>query len=80
MIIDARPRNDYFRDHITGAVSIPFYDLPVFMSKFLPNQISWREVELNFKLMHVKNLRCFNNLFVIQLDNFFLKTVYAGFR
>ena len=33
-----------------------------------------------FKLMNVKNLSCFNNLFVIQLENFFLKTVYAGFR
>ena len=33
-----------------------------------------------FKLMHVKNLRCFNNALIIQLENFFLKTVYAGFR
>jgi len=31
-------------------------------------------------LMHVKNLRCFNKPLIIQLENFFLKTVYAGFR
>jgi len=33
-----------------------------------------------FKLMHVKNLWCFNNPLIIQLETFFLKTVYAGFR
>lgn len=27
IIIDARPYSDYLRDHITGAVSIPFYDV-----------------------------------------------------
>lgn len=38
MIIDARPRNDYFRDHITGAVSIPFYDVKKEIEK-LPKTI-----------------------------------------
>jgi cytochrome c oxidase cbb3-type subunit 3 len=27
IILDARPHSDYLKDHITGAVSIPFYDV-----------------------------------------------------
>ena len=38
MIVDARPYNDYLREHIKGAVSIPFYDMDKMVGK-LPKDI-----------------------------------------
>ncbi len=33
IILDARPHSDYLKDHITGAVSIPFYDVKKELSR-----------------------------------------------
>ena len=39
MIIDARPRSDYLRMHIEGAISIPYFDLKD-LDK-MPNDGTW---------------------------------------
>lgn len=38
ILLDARPHSDYLKDHITGAVSIPFYDVKKELSR-LPKTI-----------------------------------------
>lgn len=33
-ILDARPSNDYDLDHITGAYSVPFYDVELYVDEY----------------------------------------------